>query len=88
MLLLWLAMSDNMCICNRLRIYEGGELIIDTGRVYDWTLRGGKLGFFVLHQPQMIWSDLSYRCQGNPNFLKSKIQRYGLISIVLFRLVS
>ena len=79
-----------MCVCvfNRLRIYEGGELIIDTETVFDLTLRGGQLGFFVLRQPQMIWSDLSYRCQGNhsPNFIVMML--FVLYTYCLFRLVS
>jgi syndecan 4 len=58
----WMLSHDAERGFMRLRIYEGGEIIIDSGNVFDLTLRGGQLGFFVLHQPHMIWSDLSYRC--------------------------
>ncbi|XP_065827265.1 cartilage oligomeric matrix protein-like [Oscarella lobularis] len=47
----------------RVVIYEGSEMIVDSGDLYDYTLRGGRLGFFVFSQPRVIWSDLNYACR-------------------------
>ena len=74
-------------LCTRLRIYEGGDEIIDTGLLYDRTLRGGRLGFFVLSQPQVIWSDLSYRCKGKALFVASQHHHLMMFyTLVLLRL--
>ncbi|GAB6022213.1 hypothetical protein CHUAL_006349 [Chamberlinius hualienensis] len=46
----------------RLRIYEGEQLVSDSGNIFDHTLKGGRLGVFCLSQEMIIWSDLVYRC--------------------------
>lgn len=46
----------------RLRIYEGGLLVADSGNLFDNSLKGGRLGVFCFSQEKIIWSDLVYRC--------------------------
>nr|XP_032519767.1 cartilage oligomeric matrix protein [Danaus plexippus plexippus] len=46
----------------RLKIYENNSLVADSGNVYDFTLKGGRLGVFCFSQEMIIWSNLVYRC--------------------------
>ena len=45
----------------RLRIFEGENMVADSGNVFDGTLKGGRLGVFCFSQEMIIWSDLVYR---------------------------
>ena len=38
------------------------KVVIDSGNIYDNTLKGGRLGFFVFSQESVIWSRMSYNC--------------------------
>ena len=38
------------------------KVVIDSGKIYDNTLKGGRLGFFVFSQESVIWSKMSYNC--------------------------
>ncbi|KAL8589105.1 hypothetical protein ACOMHN_017268 [Nucella lapillus] len=46
----------------RVLIFEETELVADSGNVYDYELKGGRLGVFCFSQEMIIWSDLVYRC--------------------------
>ncbi|XP_059366329.1 thrombospondin-3b-like [Carassius carassius] len=46
----------------RLRLYEGTALVADSGVVIDTTMRGGRLGVFCFSQENVIWFNISYRC--------------------------
>jgi len=46
----------------RLKIFDGVNMVTDSGNVFDNTLRGGRLGVFCFSQEKIIWSDLMYRC--------------------------
>ncbi|KAK3864814.1 hypothetical protein Pcinc_029530 [Petrolisthes cinctipes] len=46
----------------RLRIFEGKNMVADSGNIYDNELKGGRLGVFCFSQEMIIWSDLVYRC--------------------------
>lgn len=48
--------------CFRLRIFEGENMVADSGNLFDSTLKGGRLGVFCFSQEAIIWSDLVYRC--------------------------
>lgn len=48
----------------RILFFEETELIADSGNIYDFTLKGGRLGVFCFSQEMVIWSDLVYRCNG------------------------
>ena len=45
----------------RLKIFQGANMVADSGNIFDSTLRGGRLGVFCFSQEQIIWSDLMYR---------------------------
>ena len=41
-----------------------GIEIMNSGWISDCSLKGGKLGAFVFSQQEIIWSKLSYKCEG------------------------
>lgn len=46
----------------RVFLYEGPQLVADSGVIIDTTMRGGRLGVFCFSQENIIWSNLQYRC--------------------------
>ena len=49
----------------RLKVWENGVLIVDSGDIIDDSedsLKGGKLGVFCDSQEKVRWSALSYKC--------------------------
>ncbi|XP_053559367.1 thrombospondin-3 [Bombina bombina] len=46
----------------RVKLYEGVDLVADSGVVIDTSMRGGRLGVFCFSQENIIWSNLQYRC--------------------------
>ncbi|XP_073822840.1 cartilage oligomeric matrix protein-like [Musca autumnalis] len=58
----------------RLRLFENDRMILDSGNVHDSTLKGGRLGVFCYSQPNIIWSDLSYKCNTRvPKFVYKEL---------------
>lgn len=75
----WLLLHRPLIGLIRLRIFEGDDMVADSGNVFDSTLRGGRLGVFCFSQEMIIWSDLVYRCNDHVpeavyNELPRKIQ--------------
>lgn len=48
----------------RIKIWKGENRILDTGRLRDTTMRGGKLGFYTFSLENIIFSDITVRCLG------------------------
>uniref|UniRef100_A0A8D3DGQ7 Thrombospondin 3 n=1 Tax=Scophthalmus maximus TaxID=52904 RepID=A0A8D3DGQ7_SCOMX len=46
----------------RVKLFEGSDMVADSGVVIDTTMRGGRLGVFCFSQENIIWSNLRYRC--------------------------
>lgn len=51
----------------RFRIYEGNNIVVDSGNIFDHSLKGGKFGVFSFLQEKVIFFDLAHRC--NSEFL-------------------
>lgn len=55
----------------RFWLYQGTQLVTDSGNLFDSTLQGGKIGVYCFSQAGIIWSDLLYKCEGKAsNFCK------------------
>lgn len=51
-------------VLDRVKLYEGPQLVADSGVIIDTSMRGGRLGVFCFSQENIIWSNLQYRCNG------------------------
>lgn len=61
---LWHLISNETSIPDRVKLYEGPQLVADSGVIIDTSMRGGRLGVFCFSQENIIWSNLQYRCNG------------------------
>lgn len=56
--------TNDTSILDRVKLYEGPQLVADSGVIIDTSMRGGRLGVFCFSQENIIWSNLQYRCNG------------------------
>lgn len=61
----WLLLHRPKIGLIRLRIFDGQQMVSDSGNIFDTTLKGGRLGVFCFSQEMIIWSNLVYRCNDN-----------------------
>ncbi|XP_063594893.1 cartilage oligomeric matrix protein-like [Penaeus indicus] len=47
----------------RFYLYQGTNLVMDSGNIYDGTLQGGRLGLYCFSQEEIIWSNVKYTCE-------------------------
>ncbi|SYZ79387.1 Hypothetical protein TART1_2240, partial [Trichococcus shcherbakoviae] len=47
----------------RFYLYQGTNLVMDSGNIYDDTLQGGRLGLYCFSQEEIIWSNVKYTCE-------------------------
>lgn len=48
----------------RFRLYKGSHLEADSGNLFDFTIKGGRMGVYCFSQALITWSNLIYRCNG------------------------
>jgi Thrombospondin C-terminal region len=65
----WLLLHRPKIGLIRLRIFEGENMVADSGNIFDSTLKGGRLGVFCFSQEMIIWSDLVYRCNSELSYI-------------------
>jgi thrombospondin 2/3/4/5 len=65
----WLLLHRPKIGLIRLRIFEGENMVADSGNIFDSTLKGGRLGVFCFSQEMIIWSDLVYRCNSESSYI-------------------
>ncbi|XP_058828916.1 cartilage oligomeric matrix protein-like [Topomyia yanbarensis] len=46
----------------RFRLFQGTTLIADSGNIFNFSIKGGRLGVYCFSQALITWSNIVYRC--------------------------
>ncbi|XP_047997223.1 uncharacterized protein LOC125234849 [Leguminivora glycinivorella] len=58
----------------RVKVFRGGKLIVDSGNVYDKTIKGGRIGVYAFSQENIEWTKMKFVCNDKvPTNLMSEL---------------
>ncbi|XP_061720798.1 uncharacterized protein LOC133527693 isoform X2 [Cydia pomonella] len=58
----------------RVKVFRGGKLIVDSGNVYDKTIKGGRIGVYAFSQENIEWHKMKFECNDKiPRNLMSEL---------------
>ena len=50
----------------RLTVHKESSLFLDSGFIFDGSLKGGRIGPYAFSQANLIWSNMDIRCNDTP----------------------
>ncbi|XP_058443384.1 cartilage oligomeric matrix protein-like [Malaya genurostris] len=61
----------------RFRLFQGTTLIADSGNIFNFSIKGGRLGVYCFSQALITWSNIIYRCSETiPRNIFNEIQPF------------
>ena len=66
---------------------DGPNMVSDSGYIKNTAFRGGRLGVLVFSQKEIVFSDLSYRCNGKKPAIVEHWNKSSCHSLISFQLI-